>query len=73
MVAYDENGVTGGAAPSDDTVYANNAQVTVAGNTLNMYKTGYKFDKWNTKADGTGADYVPGTTFNITDDTTLYA
>ncbi|MCR4998974.1 MAG: InlB B-repeat-containing protein, partial [Lachnospiraceae bacterium] len=45
-----------------------------------MYRTGYKFDSWNTKADGTGTTYNPGDSItlveSILDDNnraTLYA
>jgi uncharacterized repeat protein (TIGR02543 family) len=35
--------------------------------------TGHVFTKWNTKADGTGDDWLDGDTKTITTDTTLYA
>ncbi len=36
-------------------------------------KEDYEFEKWNTKADGTGKDYENSATINITEDITLYA
>jgi len=49
--------------------------VTVLGNTGSpvLAKTGYQFAGWNTAADGSGTPYVGGNTFNITQNTTLYA
>ncbi len=44
---------------------------TVQSNTFT--KTGYKFSKWNTKADGTGNDYLVGDSLNVTGNVDLYA
>lgn len=73
VVTYNGNGNTGGAVPTDATKYDVNASVTVLGNTGSLVNTGYTFDGWNTKADGTGADKAADATFTITQDTTLYA
>ena len=74
QITYNGNGHTGGTAPSDSSSpYPSGAQVTVLGNTGSLVKTGYVFDGWNTKADGTGTTYATGAQFNITADTTLYA
>ena len=72
-VTYDGNGADSGTAPTDSQKYEPNANVTVLGNTGNLKKTGYTFNGWNTKADGTGTSYAAGGTFAITADTTLYA
>ncbi len=72
-VTYDGNGADSGTAPTDSSKYEPNANVTVLGNTGNLKKTGYTFNGWNTKADGTGTSYAAGGTFAITADTTLYA
>ena len=72
-VTYDDNGSTGGSVPTDDTDYSKSASVTVLGNTGSLVKTGYHFDGWNTKDDGTGTNYAAGDTFTISEDTTLYA
>ena len=72
-VTYDSNNATSGSAPTDATVYDNNASVTVLGNTGSLSKTGYIWSGWNTEADGTGISYLPGSTFSITSATTLYA
>ena len=72
-VTYNSNGATGGSVPTDATVYANGATVTVLGNTGSLVKTGYIWSGWNTKADGTGISYIAGSTFSISKATSLYA
>ena len=72
-VTYEGNGNTGGTVPEDNTEYANNATVTVLGNTGSLVKDGYTFAGWNTAANGSGTDYEAGNTFNILHDVTLYA
>ena len=72
-VTYDANGATSGAVPTDNTKYAENATVTVLGNTGSLAKTHYTFGGWNTKDDGTGTTYAASETFSISDNTTLYA
>lgn len=72
-VTYDANGADEGTAPTDDTKYAENATVTVLGNTGSLAKNHYSFGGWNTKANGSGTTYAGGATFSITDNTTLYA
>ncbi|MCO7175459.1 InlB B-repeat-containing protein [Sporolactobacillus kofuensis] len=71
-VTYNENGNTSGAAPVDNQSYSPGTLVTIL-NPLNLTKTGYSFNGWNTKADGSGTDYQSGDTFSITGNVTLYA
>ncbi len=73
-VTYDGNDKTGGTAPTDaSSPYAYGATVTVLGNTGSLEKTNYTFAGWTTNDDGTGSSYEAGSTFSITDNTTLYA
>ena len=73
-VTYDDNGSTSGSVPVDgDSPYDEDATVTVLGNTNSLAKNGYTFAGWNSKADGTGADFAAAGTFTITKDTVLYA
>ena len=72
-VYYDGNGNTSGSAPSDATGYVSGASVTVLGNSGNLAKTGYSFNGWNTRPDGTGTSYSAGGTLSITKCLTLYA
>jgi len=62
-VTYDGNGFTGGSVPASPTAYLEGRTVTVLGNTGSLVRTYYGFDKWNTKADGSGAAYNTGETF----------
>lgn len=71
-VAYHGNGNSGGSAPVDSNKYADGDVVTVLG-AGSLVKTGYTFVGWNTAADGSGADFIEGSKFGITRDTTLYA
>jgi uncharacterized repeat protein (TIGR02543 family) len=72
-VTYLGNTNTGGAAPTDgSSPYNSGSSVSILGvNTL--AKSGYQFAGWNTASDGSGTNYVGGDTFNITQNTTLYA
>lgn len=72
-VTYDDNGKTSGDVPDVGTYYLPNATVTVLGNTESLVKSGYTFLGWNTQADGLGTDYAAGETFEIADNTPLYA
>ena len=72
-VTYDANGADEGTAPTDPKKYADDATVTVLGNTGSLAKDHYSFGGWNTKADGSGTTYAGGATFQISDNTTLYA
>jgi len=73
-VTYNDNGSTGGSVPVDTySPYVDGSTVTVLGNTGSLTKTGYTFNGWNTKADGSGNTYVANNTFTINENTTLYA
>lgn len=76
-VTYDPNYPTGaeiaGTVPKDTNDYTYNSKVSVRGNTGDLKAGTYTFISWNTKADGTGTMYLPGNTFNIKEDTILYA
>lgn len=75
-VTYDNNGSTGGTAPTDANTYFSGATVTVKANTGTLVKTGYTFSGWNTKADGSGTDYAASGSATLTmpsSDLTLYA
>ena len=72
-VTYNGNTSDSGSAPVDNNSYNYNSTVTVLGNTGVLGKTGHTFTGWNTAANGSGTNYAPGDTFNITVFTTLYA
>jgi hypothetical protein len=67
-LTYDANG--GNGTMAEETIPCGiNAEIKACAYTL----TGYKFDSWNTKADGTGAKYQVGTTIAVVKDMVLYA
>ena len=73
-VTYNKNSASAtGSVPTDSNDYAYNAEVTVKGNTGSLALSNHRFGGWNKKADGSGSHYVSGDTFNITEQTTLYA
>ncbi|MGE7842387.1 S-layer homology domain-containing protein [Lysinibacillus sp. NPDC093712] len=73
-VKYDGNGAIGGQAPVNSQTYENGHSVIVADNTGNLVRTGFTFSGWNTKADGSGINYVANNKFTInTSNVTLYA
>ena len=67
-VHYDANG--GSGAPND--------QIKTYGVTLTLSsakpaRTGYTFQSWNTKQEGSGTTYAPGTSYSANEPLTLYA
>ena len=70
-LSYDGNLKTGGVTPVAQTGIA--SVTTVVGNTGSLVRTGYRFDGWNTLANGTGTTYLAGNSITLTADTTLYA
>ena len=72
-VTYDANAKDfTGNVPEDTNKYKNDDMVTVL-DSGDLSREGYTFEGWNTKADGTGTPYKSEGTFNIKEDTTLYA
>ena len=72
-LSYNANGGTSGTVPAGNMFITAGTEVTVSGNTGNVEKTGYTFNGWNTKNDGTGTAYTADDTFGIYNDTILYA
>ena len=64
-VTYNRNGSSSGSIPSDSHKYILGQTVTVLGNTGTLAKTGFSFNGWNTKANGTGNTYPQGSTFTM--------
>ncbi len=65
-LTYNANG--GSGAPASQT---GNGSITLS--STRPTRSGYTFKKWNTKADGSGINYNPGATYNLTANATLYA
>jgi uncharacterized repeat protein (TIGR02543 family) len=73
-VSYSGNGNTTGSAPVDSKTYVKGLTATILGNTGGLARSLIVFGRWNTRADGTGKDYLPGDSLTIGDsDITLYA
>ncbi len=72
-ITYDGNGNTAGTVPVDEASYAADATAMVAENTGGLARDGCIFVGWNTKANGSGTDYIGGNALTVTGDITLYA
>lgn len=67
-LTYDANGGEG-TAPDAVASISSTAVAEPSG----LYKTGWRFKEWNTKADGSGDAYAPGANIELAEDTTLFA
>jgi uncharacterized repeat protein (TIGR02543 family) len=63
--SYNTNGATNGTLPTTATSYIAGEQVIILENTGNLTKSNGIFGGWNRRADGTGANYLPPTTFTM--------
>ena len=75
-VVYNGNGNTHGTVPADDISVAVGAQYSVKAPTDLRIEVGedtYLFQCWNTAPDGSGTEYAPGDTFEVTGHSVLYA
>jgi uncharacterized repeat protein (TIGR02543 family) len=71
-ITYDVNGTDGDTVPENQTK-THGGNLTISTNSGSLARTGYKFVKWNTQADGSGTDYVAGISFTVNEDIALYA
>jgi len=73
-ISYSGNTNTGGAAPGAQSYYVGGPNLTIAGNTGELVKTGYTLAGWNTAANGSGTNYALGAlNAAFATNTTLYA
>ncbi len=71
-VKYDNGNDSVTGSQIDDTDY-NDGDIVTVKDAGTMAWEGHFFKGWNTRPDGSGTKYAPGDTFNITENTTLYA
>jgi hypothetical protein len=69
-LTFDANSATSGTAP---TAIIGTGNVTVPANTGSLVREGFIFGGWNSVANGTGTNYLPGSTYTLTSSATLYA
>ena len=60
-VTFNENGAPTGSTPSSGSYSTGGIAYSVPGNTGGLENPGFSFAGWNTRADGTGTAYGPGT------------
>jgi uncharacterized protein (TIGR02145 family) len=70
--AYNIYYVANNSTTEKDTAYVPKAEPTHTVQ-VNAFTNTLSFRAWNTKADGTGTEFVPGATMTVDSDTTLYA
>ncbi len=70
-VTYDANATDATGTTADNNTYTYDETVTVLENGFTY--AGHTFIEWNTQANGSGTAYQPNETFEIEEDTTLYA
>ncbi|MCU0081137.1 InlB B-repeat-containing protein [Extibacter muris] len=70
-LSYNANAPAGWTDMPDGEQYVKDSFATVS--TKEPVREGYRFDSWNTNADGSGTTYTGGSQFKISVDTTLYA
>lgn len=76
-VHFDGNGYTSGTLPQDAEDLDGGTQYTIPAAPVELRKDvgldTWLFLCWNTKADGSGTEYLPGDVITISEDLTLYA
>lgn len=71
-VSFFANGSTGGGAPGSVT-QLEGFNLSIPGNTGGLVKEGFSFVGWNTREDGNGIDYLPGTSYLMVANLDLFA
>ncbi len=72
VITYIGNGNTSGSVPASSGTIVS-ASTTIPGNTGSLVKTGYNFNGWNTRVNGSGFDYAIGKEYKDGINLTLYA
>jgi hypothetical protein len=71
IVAFNKNDATGGKAP-DPIVASKNESVRLP-DSGGLTKSGYFFNGWNYKIDGSGTRYPSGSSYTVSEDVIFYA
>ncbi|MEC0227932.1 GLUG motif-containing protein [Paenibacillus alba] len=69
---YDGNGSTSGTVPMSRS-FMPGVKASIDSGMINLIKSGYVFNGWNTQADGSGISYKSGDSLALAANTTLYA
>lgn len=73
-ITYNGNGNTSGTVPVDESLYKAGVGAVVKDNAGDLQKTGYWFNGWNTRSDGSGIHYYQAYTLIIGyENVTLFA
>lgn len=72
-VTYNSNSETSGSAPATQNSSVGNSTLTLNAPQGDLLRTNCSFGGWNTRADGTGANYVNGDSIALTASITLFA
>ena len=70
-ITYNDNGGSGGPGYTTITGTSSTLSTNIASGTPS--RSGYTFKHWNTKSDGSGSSYSPGSKISVSSDITLYA
>jgi uncharacterized repeat protein (TIGR02543 family) len=70
-VTFNTNNGSGATPPAQTATPANNGVITLPSGS-GLSRDGYAFGGWNTKADGTGTNYIAGSAYTPTTNITLY-
>lgn len=72
VITYIGNGNNSGSVPASSGTIVS-ASTTIPGNTGSLVKTGYNFNGWNTRMNGSGTYYAVGAEYTEGTNLTLYA
>lgn len=72
-LTYSGNSSTSGSVPTTQNSTTSSSTVTLSAAQGDLLRTNCTFGGWNTRADGTGANYLDAGTITLTANTTLYA
>lgn len=70
-LSYDANG--GSGTPTAAATYRTGTELSLAGNSSGLSRSGYTFMGWTAASDGTGTLYQDGNSYTLNENTTFYA